>query len=88
MIGVCEQIGRELVIIPNKTMLEIVTNRFRTDTCKVFAHHETVESPYAYIHACSLYNCTPRTTGQSQRILKYKSGILRNISLPLKILAK
>ena len=51
VIGVGEQVGGELVVIPYKTMLDIASYAADTDFGKVFVHYITVECPYSDIHS-------------------------------------
>lgn len=60
VIGVGEQVGGELVVIPYKTMLDIASYAADTDFGKVFVHYITVECPYSDIHSESFGGGTPR----------------------------
>ena len=75
MIGVGEQVGGELVVIPYKTMLDIAPYAADTDFGKVFVHYITVECPYSDIHSESFGSGTPRVFFLQARVGECINGI-------------
>ena len=59
MIGVSKQVGRELVIIPYKSILDVVLDTVERDFCKIFIHHKLVKALYAHIDGKSFQRSFP-----------------------------
>ena len=63
MIRMGKQIGGELVVVPNKALLEILVYGVHIDLGKLFVHDEAVEAMDKDIDACGLKGCYPRMLG-------------------------
>ena len=59
MVGVGKQIGRELVIVPYKPMLEIVVYRVEIDLGEFLIHNKPVKALYKHIDAKGLQSGAP-----------------------------
>ncbi len=59
MIGVSKQVGRELVVIPYESVLNVVLDTVKRDFCKIFIHHKLVKALYAHIDGKSFQRSFP-----------------------------
>ena len=59
MIGMCKQVGGELVVIPNESVADIVLDGVYADSGKVFVEDVSVEGPYSDVQSDGLYGCFP-----------------------------
>ena len=61
MIGMCEEVGGKLVVVPHKSRLYIMFNGMYADFRKLLVHDITVERPHSGIDAKHLKGGKPRT---------------------------
>ena len=61
MVRMGKEIGRELVVVPYETGLDIVLHGMDRNLRKLLVHHITVKCPYSSIDAKHFKGSKPRT---------------------------
>ena len=74
MVWMGKQIGRELVVIPNKTRFYIVLDAMEGNLGKLLVHHKLVEALHTHIDGKSFQGSLPRMLLLSLRIIEGKNG--------------
>ena len=74
MVWMGKQIGRELVVIPDKSRFYIVLDAMEGNLGKLLVHHKLVEALHTHIDGKSFQGSLPRMLLLSLRIIEGKNG--------------